>query len=86
MIYTTDITGVHGYSDGDYTPLFGGTSAAVPHVAGVAALLLSRNPSLTPDEVRSHIMESADDIDTPGRDRFTGNGRVNAHQAMLATR
>jgi len=86
MIFTTDMTGRCGYNMGNYTALFGGTSAAVPHVAGVAALLLSRNPSLTPEEVRRHIMQSADDIGRHGPDQSTGAGRLNAHQALRAIR
>ena len=36
-----------------------GTSMATPHVAGIAALILSRAPSRTPEDVRDLIMESA---------------------------
>jgi serine protease AprX len=36
-----------------------GTSYAAPYVAGAAALLLDRDPSLTPQEVRSLLVESA---------------------------
>ena len=60
----------------------GGTSMATPHVAGLAALILSRNPTLTPDEVRSVIESSADDLGAPGRDTSYGEGRINAHNAL----
>ncbi len=41
---TTDISGPDGAHESDYTPLFGGTSAAAPVVAGVAALLIAAAP------------------------------------------
>jgi hypothetical protein len=47
-----------------YTERFGGTSGAAPVVSGVAALMLSVNPSLTADEVRQILMATADrDLD-----------------------
>ena len=42
----------------------GGTSMAAPVVAGVAALMIERRPSLTPDQVKGLIVER-----TPGADR-----------------
>src|SRR5829696_5102836 len=51
-IWTTDRTARAGYSDDDYTNSFGGTSSACPGAAGVAALVLSCNPSLSTDQVR----------------------------------
>lgn len=75
--YTTALGGGYG--------AFGGTSAATPHVAGVAALLFSVNPSLTPDQVTAMLEQSADDINTPGWDQYTGFGRVNAFAALNTT-
>ncbi|MDR0798755.1 MAG: S8 family serine peptidase, partial [Dysgonamonadaceae bacterium] len=54
-IYTTDLQGSAGYSSGNYHFSFSGTSAATPHVAGVAALVLSAHPNLTAEQVRQAI-------------------------------
>jgi Ca2+-binding RTX toxin-like protein/subtilisin-like proprotein convertase family protein len=45
-VVTDDITGAPGYSSGDYTDTFGGTSAATPQVTGVTADMLQANPKL----------------------------------------
>jgi subtilisin family serine protease len=97
-IWTTDRTGTAGYnpgnlSEGDaagnYTNSFGGTSSACPGVAGVAALILARNPELRWDEVREMIRQSCDPIDPEagqydpnGRSPLYGYGRVNALRAV----
>jgi subtilisin family serine protease len=89
-IYTTDIGGGGGYSSGDYFDGFNGTSAACPHAAGVAALILSVNPTLSNHQVRSLLGSTAEDEvgppgeDTPGWDQHMGWGRVNARQAVEA--
>jgi subtilisin family serine protease len=61
-----------------------GTSMASPHAAGVAALVLSRNPALTPDQVRAILRSSSDDLGTPGWDPVFGFGRINARKAVQA--
>ncbi len=55
---------------------FGGTSASAPHVAGAAAILLSRDPSLTPDEIKNLLESSAIEIGKPGKDNIYGAGRL----------
>ncbi len=59
-----------------------GTSMATPHVAGLAALLLAKNPALTNEEVRQIIRTSADDLGTAGKDNDFGYGRVNAGKTI----
>ncbi len=98
-IWTTDRSGPVGYNPGggaslgdaagNFTNNFGGTSSACPGVAGVAALIISRNPNLRWDEVKDIIKRSCDQIDTVegqydlnGRSPYYGFGRVNAKKAV----
>ena len=101
-IWTTDRRGKFGYNagginaenlvgdlEGHYTATFGGTSSACPGVAGVAALMLEANPSLTWDQVRQIIKNSCDRIDAEmgnydaeGHSPFYGYGRLNAVNAV----
>jgi subtilisin family serine protease len=61
-----------------------GTSFAAPFVTGVASLLIARNPTLTPEQVRRMILQSAKDVETPGWDRLTAYGRLDARAALMA--
>ena len=62
-----------------------GTSMATPHVAGLAALLLAKNPTLTNEEIRQIIRRGADDLGTAGKDASFGYGRINAAGSMSLT-
>jgi serine protease len=65
-----------------YEPL-AGTSMATPHVAGVAALIVSRfGRRATPSFVYDRLRSTADDLGVPGEDPFFGYGRVNALRAV----
>jgi len=67
---------------GGYTSSFNGTSSACPHAAGIAALLFSINPDLTPQDVRMVMRQTADDLYGPGFDTQSGTGRLNAFNAL----
>jgi subtilisin len=62
-----------------------GTSMASPHAAGVAALVLSKNPALTPDQVRAILRASSLDLGPAGWDPVFGYGRVQARNAVVQT-
>ena len=59
IVSTGALSGVAVTSNPDRTATATGTSMASPHVAGVVALMLQRNPSLTPDEVKSALQVTA---------------------------
>jgi len=69
-----------GYSGDTWS----GTSMACPLVAGVAALMLEKNPSLSPVGVDSLLQLSAVDLGDPGKDNQYGAGRLDAWAALQA--
>ncbi|MBL9086052.1 MAG: S8 family peptidase, partial [Planctomycetia bacterium] len=86
---TTQADGVLStvYDDADGSPsatyaFYDGTSMATPHAAGVAALVLSVAPSLTPSQVESILFTTAKDLGTAGRDDSYGNGLIDAKAAV----
>jgi hypothetical protein len=63
-----------------------GTSVATAEVSGVVALLLERNPALTPADVRRILMSTAKDLGPKGKDRDFGAGLVDALKAVNAAK
>ena len=94
-VYTTDRTGADGYETSDYNPGFSGTSSSCPLAAGIGALVLSKNPTLTSMEVRTILRQSCDKIGGEtysggqagcgGWNQYYGYGRVNAYVAVTNT-
>lgn len=101
-IWTTDRMGKLGYNAGsfsqgdaagNYTNSFGGTSSACPGAAGVAALVIARNPDLSRDQVRQVLKQCCDPIDlaegnydAQGHSPSYGYGRLNARKAVELAR
>jgi lantibiotic leader peptide-processing serine protease len=59
-----------------------GTSMSAPKVAGVAALIYAHNPGITPAQVQALLMQTAEDLGSPGFDAWFGHGMVNAYDAL----
>jgi subtilisin family serine protease len=82
-IRTTDRSGGDGYGGGNTTTI-DGTSFASPYTAGVAALVLSVDPTLSPDELENVLSSTAVDYGGGGYDTTYGHGFVNAKAALDA--
>ena len=76
--------GVHSKADPTvwHYYLLDGTSMSAPHVSGVAALILSQEPTLTPSQVRNVLESTAEDKGDPGRDDIYGWGLIDAKAAL----
>lgn len=81
----------YGLNYSSYTGRFGGTSAAAPQVAAVAALMLSVNPCLKVQDVSDILKLSSDkiggynysyNVNKPGHSKEVGYGKINAYRAV----
>ncbi|MDD5174140.1 MAG: S8 family serine peptidase [Candidatus Omnitrophica bacterium] len=78
-----DICGPDRTSSYTYgTTSFPGTSAATPHVAGAAALILSMHPQYTVDQLRLAIEQNAIDMGSSGKDNTYGNGKLKVDRSL----
>ncbi len=78
-----DIMGPDGVSTFTYGDLsFFGTSAATPHVSGLAALTLSKYPDMTPDELQEFLESNAINMGAAGKDNIYGWGRLKANTSL----
>jgi hypothetical protein len=85
-----DVEGIDGIStkagvEGYFSQPFYGTSAAAPHIAAIAALLLQIDPGLTPADIQDLITANAVDLGTTGYDDVFGFGRADALATISAT-
>jgi serine protease AprX len=76
------------YIQPQYLPYYttaSGTSMATPHISGVVALMLEANPQLTPDQVKSLLVQTARPMS--GYQKYqVGAGYVDAYHAVLAAK
>jgi subtilisin family serine protease/subtilisin-like proprotein convertase family protein len=81
-----DITAADGVNTSldDFAPFFG-TSAAAPHAAAIAALVLSGNPGATTADVREAFDATAFDLTPAGVDGRTGHGLIRADRVLAYT-
>jgi subtilisin family serine protease len=68
---------------GPYTYL-SGTSMSCPQVSATAALLLSKYPYMTGQQIRVRILATAKDVDAVGFDNSTGFGRLDTYSAFIS--
>ena len=78
----TDASSVSECANNASYPNFFGTSAAAPHVAGAAALLLQSNSALTPAQIYHALEESADPMGSTIPNNDSGYGFVRVDQAI----
>jgi subtilisin family serine protease len=76
-----DLVAPSAVKSASYRPFFDGTSAATPHVAGAAALILQSFPDFRPDDITTLLQNRAIKLGpAPANNQF-GAGRLNLGQS-----
>jgi subtilisin family serine protease len=83
QIYSSIPGGTWQWHDAAGNP-WSGTSMAAPHLTGTVALMRQANPTLTVDQIKTLLANTAIDQGDPGMDNNYGWGRVNAFAAVSA--
>ena len=79
----SDIISCTNQSNNGYLTM-SGTSMATPQVAGIMALMLSKDPTLTPEQIDELVETTAVEKGAPGKDVEYGSGRIDALAAVNA--
>lgn len=79
---------IAGTTSSDYSNAYSqiqGTSMATPHVSGLVALMLQKNPNLTVEQVKAIITNTADELNSDYSVYQTGGGRISPRDAVEST-
>lgn len=82
-IYTTCLDG-RKYASGSFGES-SGTSFASPQVAGLCALMKAKYPTMTNEQIRLALHNTADDLGASGYDIYFGYGKINMQNALSMT-
>jgi subtilisin family serine protease len=78
--------GIYTTTQGGGYAAVNGTSFSTPITAGVIALMISANPTLSSSQLENFLLSTAVDLGTPGWDQYYGRGRVDAARAVAAAK
>ncbi len=80
VTYTNVPTTAYG---GGYLAIFGGTSAATPHLGGAFVLLVDAQPKAQPRQISQALQRTAVDLGAPGKDNLFGAGKIQVLNAAM---
>ena len=85
LVNAVNATSISGCKDNESFPSFSGTSAAAPHAAGAAALMLQASPNMTPATVIANLQNTAVAMNNPGNTTYNfaaGHGFLDINAAF----